>query len=276
MTWPTLGSVIAIPQGCLGPGMMRGMTDGLYRNRERAESFGTVAAAYDRFRPGYPDELLDLLTAPAPQNILDVGCGTGKVAVQLARRGFPVLGIEIDPKMARVARGHDIAVEVAPFETWQAHDRSFDLITCGQAWHWIDPSIGPAKAADLLRPGGTLALFWNFEKLPDEARARLDDAYARHAPEVHRVSNGRARSEDLAAASLTENAGFAAIRTRTFRRAARYSTADAIGLLGTHSDHNLLPQVRRDALLDAVAEAIDGLGGFLDVEISTTAVLASK
>ena len=35
-------------------------------------------------------------------------------------RGVPVLGIEIDERMADVARGHGVAVEVAAFETWDA------------------------------------------------------------------------------------------------------------------------------------------------------------
>ena len=59
----------------------------LYADRSRAESFGSVAEQYDRYRPSYPAALIDDLVAPRPADVLDVGCGTGKAAVLLAARG---------------------------------------------------------------------------------------------------------------------------------------------------------------------------------------------
>jgi 2-polyprenyl-3-methyl-5-hydroxy-6-metoxy-1,4-benzoquinol methylase len=100
-----------------------------------AGSFGSVAERYDRFRPGYPDALIDDLIGLRPLDVLDVGCGTGKVAVALAERGVRVLGVEPDAQMASVARGHGIPVEVACFEDWDDAGRRFDLITSGHAWH---------------------------------------------------------------------------------------------------------------------------------------------
>jgi hypothetical protein len=56
--------------------------------------------------------------------------------------------------MAAVAREHGIAVEPASFEAWDAAGRGFDLITSGQAWHWVDPDIG---AESVVRGGGGLS-----------------------------------------------------------------------------------------------------------------------
>jgi predicted RNA methylase len=53
----------------------------------------------------YPDALLDDLATLRPAHVLDVGCGTGKAAVGLARSGLSVLSVELDPRMAEVARG---------------------------------------------------------------------------------------------------------------------------------------------------------------------------
>jgi Methyltransferase domain len=64
----------------------------------------------------------------------------------LARRGLSVLGVEVDERMAEVARGHGAEVEIAAFEGWDAGGRTFDLVTCVDAWHWIDPARGAAKA----------------------------------------------------------------------------------------------------------------------------------
>ncbi|MCU1659751.1 MAG: hypothetical protein JWO57_4407, partial [Pseudonocardiales bacterium] len=131
--------------------------DRVHTERHRAESFGEVASQYDRFRPSYPSALIDDLVALGPDDVLDIGCGTGKAGRLLVERDLPVLGVEIDPQMADVARSHGLAVEVASFEQWNARERQFDLAVCGQAWHWIDPAIGVPKVAAVLRPAGTFA-----------------------------------------------------------------------------------------------------------------------
>lgn len=107
-----------------------------------------MARQYERYRPTYPDALLDDLATLRPARVLDVGCGTGKAAVGLAGRGLSVLGVELDLRMAVVACGHGVPVEVGAFETWDDAGRRFDLITCGAAWQWIDPELGMAKAAN--------------------------------------------------------------------------------------------------------------------------------
>jgi len=50
---------------------------------------------------------------------------------------------------------------VAKFEDWDPVGRTFDAVIAAQAWHWVDPVAGAAKAAAVLRPGGRLAVFWN-------------------------------------------------------------------------------------------------------------------
>ena len=114
--------------------------EGLHGDRDRAASFGSLAEQYDRFRPSYPRALIDDLVALGPGKVLDVGCGTGKVARALTDRGVDVLGVEPDERMARVARRHGIPVELASFETWDPAGRTFDLLTAGHAWHWVDPA----------------------------------------------------------------------------------------------------------------------------------------
>ena len=149
----------------------------LHKDRRRASSFGDDPEAYDRVRPPYPAALIDVLVAEQPRTVLDVGCGTGIVARLLIARGCDVLGLEPDARMADVARRHGVVVEAGTIEEWDAGDRHFDLLTAGQAWHWVDPDPGAAKAAQVLRPGGRIGLFWN-QAHPDplgapRARRRL-------------------------------------------------------------------------------------------------------
>ncbi|MBO0732462.1 MAG: class I SAM-dependent methyltransferase, partial [Acidimicrobiaceae bacterium] len=145
----------------------------LHQDRQRACSFGADAERYDRFRPTYPPALIDHLVGSSPGRVLDVGCGTGIVARLLAHRGCRVLGVEPDERMAAVARRHGIEVEPGTFEAWDPQGRTFDLVTSGQAWHWVDPRLGASKASSVLNPGGRLAVFWNIGNMPPELRARL-------------------------------------------------------------------------------------------------------
>ncbi len=248
--------------------------DELHTDRARAESFGSVAELYDRHRPAYPDALIDDLAALRPAQVLDAGCGTGKVAVALARRGLSVLGVEPDRRMAGVARGHGIPVEVANFETWDDAGRRFDLVTCGAAWHWIDPGPGIPKVARVLRPGGTIARFWSYHVVDEPLISELDAAYRRYAPEVHRL--GHSPGDQADADPLTQNHAFESAETRTYRWECTLSAGEWVALAATFSDHRSLGQVRLAALQQALHVAIETFGGTVRAHGATYVRLARR
>lgn len=236
-----------------------------HADRARAESFGAVATDYDRYRPDYPEPLIDDLAALGARDVLDVGCGTGKAARQLAARGMSVLGVEIDPQMAGIARSHGLTVEVASFEQWDPAGRTFDLVACAQAWHWIDPAVGPAKAASVLRPGGTAVMFWNHETdLEPHVRAALDEVYREHAPVLLEMSeqDRQRRVAKPYLADLKASGVFRSIETKEYPLARSYTAEEWVGTKQTHSDHLQLDPVRRAALGDALRAVIERrLGG---------------
>jgi SAM-dependent methyltransferase len=246
----------------------------VHAERDRAESFGSVAEQYDRYRPSYPDELIAELADLAPERTLDVACGTGKVAVPLLACGLAVLGVEVDEKMAEVARRHGIIVEVAAFETWDDDGRTFDLITCGQGWHWIDPQRGAQKAADLLNPGGTLALFWNYGELNPGLKRELDEVYRTHAPEISSDAGKHVHDDEDHVAVLKATGRFAEVRTERFRWENTLTADEWIARLSTHSDHIVLPDEQRTALLDAVRAVLDKRAGVVEVRGGTYTIFA--
>jgi SAM-dependent methyltransferase len=250
----------------------------LYQDRARALSFGGVAALYDRARPSYPSELIDALMALSSRRVLDVGCGTGKAARLLVERGCDVLGVEPDPSMAAIARSHGITVEEATFESWEARGRVFDLVVSGQAWHWVDPERGLAKAASVLRTGGHLGVFWNRGR-PDRHTAKvLDEVYTRLAPALARTNVAvNMPPEPTDRIAQFENSGlFSEVAARSFRWEAIYDREGWLDLIATHSDHFRLPDPQRRALLDAVGDAVDALGGTMTYHYSTVLVLAKR
>jgi len=244
-------------------------------DRDRSRVFGDDADAYDRTRPGYPAELIDWLVGGSALDVLDVGCGTGKLSRLLAGRGCRVLGVEPDQRMAAVARGHALDVEVSTFEAWVDTGRRYDLVTSAQAWHWVDPVVGARRAADVLRPGGRLAVVWNLYAHEPAVGPVLDDVYERLGPSGPSVVLGVAgEAEPLAGVDAT-----AAFGPQSFRHddwAQTYTTAQWLDQLPTHSDHRLLDPARRAALLAAVGEVVDANGGHLTISYTTRTITAIR
>jgi SAM-dependent methyltransferase len=251
----------------------------LHSNRRRAASFGRDAERYDRARPSYPVEMVDELLAGEPARVLDVGCGTGKVARLFLARGCDVLGVEPDSRMARVAESHGLQVEVAGFEAWDPGPRIYDLVVSGQAWHWIDPLVGSRKAAAILAPGGQLAIFWNRGRHDTETKVALDEAYARFAPALAKESvpignKPPDHASDIAAIATTGL--FAACKLRTYVWAQQYSRDEWLDQLGTHSDHIALEPEVLATLIHAVGTAIDQRGGSITVHYETQLISAER
>jgi SAM-dependent methyltransferase len=104
----------------------------------------------------------DLVMTLAPRVVLDAGCGTGRVAIELARRGVEVVGVDIDPAMLETARAR------APQLDWRLGDLAsvaleadrFDVVVmAGNVLLFTTPGTEAAVVANLagaLRPGGAL------------------------------------------------------------------------------------------------------------------------
>jgi SAM-dependent methyltransferase len=233
----------------------------LHGERDRAEWFGFAAEEYDRYRPGYPAALIDDLLSRHPTRGLDVGCGTGKVARALMERGLSVLGVEPDVRMAEVAQRHDVPVEVSSFEAWEPGERRFDLLTAGHSWHWIDPVIGLAKAASVVVPGGTVALFWNYHVVDQPLLAAFKDVYRGIAPGVTIVGRDPSASDTPDVDPFNGSSDFASLGSRTYRWPRILDGNEWTSMLATLSDHARLGQPRLSRLQEALKGCIQQAGG---------------
>ena len=113
--------------------------------RDPTERFSDRAENYAKYRPGYPDEMLqyfrDLVTPPA--TVADIGSGTGILTRQLLNSGYELYAVEPNEAMRREAErtlsGHPGFRSMdGTAEATTLADRSVDLITCAQAFHWFD------------------------------------------------------------------------------------------------------------------------------------------
>jgi SAM-dependent methyltransferase len=271
--------VVQGPQGSHG-------RHGRHRQPERATLFDREAERYDRSRPRYPDELFDAVLGPAPRglSVLDVACGTGIASRSMAQRGAEVLGVELSPRMAEVARRSGIPVEVAAFESWDPAGRTFDRVTCGQAWHWLEPDASLGKAVAVLRPGGRLCLFWSIGHHPDDLGDALRTTYERVLPadgSAFVVGYGAdsatdARSDLDTARALTDSPELDEPQTAWFPWNRRYTRDEWLDELQTHSDHMAMPPEVRRRVLDEVGATIDRFGGTFDMAYATFLVSATR
>ena len=254
--------------------------------------FGEVADLYDRYRPAYPDAVVDdLINLAALEQgtlVLEVGAGTGKATAMFAERGIRVLAVEPSAEMAGVARrmfGDRPAVQIeqSDFEQWDAAGREFPLLFAAQAWHWVEPAAGFAKAAGVLLLGGLLAAFWN---RPVWVRAELRDvvldAYQRVAPELLAETDpihpaGVLPSDaDNWRRGVAGTSGLGDADVRDYEWSQTYSGGDYAALLETHSTIRVLDPDQRDALVAAVADAIERHGNELVLPLVTRVCLARR
>ncbi|MFF9520734.1 class I SAM-dependent methyltransferase [Streptomyces achromogenes] len=252
--------------------------------RQVAESFGADAQRYDQARPGYPDDLVTRIVAGSPgPDVLDVGCGTGIAARQFRAAGCAVLGVEPDARMAGFARAGGLEVEVATFEAWEPAGRTFDAVIAAQSWHWVDPVAGAAKAAEVLRPHGRLAIFGHVFEPPAEVAEPFAAAYRRVAPDSPFAGQPARRPLE------TYRAGYAKIAD-TIRATGRFGEPEQwrfdwersytrdqwLNLLPTTGGLTRLHSDQLAGILGAVGDAIDALGGRFTMHYTTLATSAVR
>lgn len=255
-----------------------------HRARQMAESFGTDASRYDRARPAYPPALVERIVAASPgPDTLDVGCGTGIEARRFQAAGCTVLGVEPDGRMADFARARGLDVEVATFETWDPAGRIFDAVIAGQSWHWVDPVAGAVKAAQVLRPGGRLAVFGHVFEPPAEIADAFAAAYRQVVPDSPLNSQPGRRPLDLYQAmytrfadKLAETHAFSPPEQWRFEWQQAYTRDQWLDLLPTTGGLTQLPPDKLAEVLDAVGAVIDSMGGRFTMPYTTLATTAAR
>ena len=252
--------------------------------RRWGESFGADAERYDRARPRYPDELVRRIVAGSPgREFLDVGCGTGIASRQFAAAGCNMLGVDVDARMADLARAAGLEVEVAAFEAWDPAGRVFDAVVSAQTWHWVDPIAGAAKAYEALRPAGRLAVFWNVSQPPPEMADAFGAVYRRVMPDLPYLHGGGRSALDAYSGGFTRttdgmrNAGaFTEPEQWRFAWERSYTRDEWLDQVATHADHSQFPPERLEEVLAGVGAAIDAAGGAFTTSYTAVAITATR
>jgi SAM-dependent methyltransferase len=232
----------------------------------RAGSFGSVAESYERYRPTYPDSLIDDVLSHAGegarQGVLDIGAGTGKATMLIARAGFPVTALEPASEMAEVLRrraveaglGGRVTVRVGAFESLTAEDGPFGLVVAAQSFHWTDPGTRWRRLVEVLAPGGTAAMFWNRWRL--DAAVHDHDAVrgacAEHGPDLTPDLVEIDQDPDWPRHEILGNPDLVGLVESAYAWTWLLSPEDYLALLATTSQYSVMPADARGRLFDSL------------------------
>jgi SAM-dependent methyltransferase len=140
---------------------------------------------YERGRPGWPPEALDVPGLPPTATVLDLGAGTGKLTRLLVSRFAAVVAVEPDPGMRRllVELCPEARVLTGSAEEIPLGDASVDAVFAAETFHLWDGERALAEVARVLRPGGAFVLMWNLPAGPTEpSTAAVDRLVAERGP----------------------------------------------------------------------------------------------
>lgn len=145
--------------------------------KKESEMFDKAAEYYDKFRPGYPKEIIETLVTNTQlskdSTTLEIGAGSGKATEFFKDYGFSIRCIEPGQNLVRNGQikykdYSNIKFECGRFEEIEADTEKYDVIYAAQSFHWIPQPIGYQKCAQMLNDNGYLAVFWNMYLISDQ------------------------------------------------------------------------------------------------------------
>jgi SAM-dependent methyltransferase len=156
--------------------------------------FGRTASDYVQYRTGFPEGIYEELSARGigvrGQRVLDIGTGTGTMAREFARRGCEVVGLdpseELIAEARRIDAEQDLRIEyvIGTAERTRLDARSFDVVSAGQCWYWLDRPKAVREIKRVLRPEGLLVIAqFDWIPLPGNAVEATEELIEKYNPE---------------------------------------------------------------------------------------------
>lgn len=230
-------------------------------NREEGRTFQHISNLYDRARITYPTQLIDDIVTYSKirpnGKILDVGCGTAQATLLFAQRGYSIIGLDVGQEMVNLAKEKcssfpKVKFKVGTFEDVEFSDSSLDIITSGMAWHWINPEGREEKAYRILRGGGTLALFWSYQR---KGESDFVKDVGKVLDKYGGLDRGPAGSKvrqfsDALYEKLKENPSFTSVEIREYDEDFEFTKGRYLDLVVSYGWVQVLSDEKRRSLVD--------------------------
>jgi SAM-dependent methyltransferase len=211
-------------------------------------AFAEVAGAYERGRPGYPDDAVHWLAGFEPRDVVDLGAGTGKLTRALVGLGHRVTAVEPLAEMRAQLEAvlPDVTAVAGSAESMPLSDASADVVTSAQAFHWFDHDDALPEIARVLRPHGRIALVWNSRDDRDPWMAQLSAI----------IGNESIQESDVVPV-LDASGLFGPVETAIFPFEQALDRDGLLDLVLSRSYLAKLPPPEREPVLEAVGALYD-------------------
>ncbi|MEU0566534.1 class I SAM-dependent methyltransferase [Nonomuraea sp. NPDC005983] len=251
----------------------------------RRELFDADADSYRSSRPGYPQQVYELLEQAGAlrpgAHVLEIGAGSGQATCELLARGTRVCAVELGANFAARLRAEfndrPLTVIEGDFDSLARLRADFDLAVCASSLHWLDRDTALWKIGRLLRPTGWIAAWWTVygdPAKPSPFRTALNAVLRRHRPAGVLAVPGPFDRESWIGA--LKGASFGGIQVKTLRWSITMPPQQVTRLYATFAAVRELPEPDRALLLRDIETAAEALGCEVTEHCITVVYLAQK
>jgi trans-aconitate methyltransferase len=252
------------------------------------QSFNFAASSYEKYRPNYPEQLykdiIEYAELHPNDSLLEIGGGTGKATEGFIQQGYSnITCIEYGENLAELTKAKfsaypHVHVVHSAFEDWNSAESQYALAFSGTAFHFIPSEIGYPKTALHLKKDGVAAFFWFVHIASNEpVYQSIREVYKEYAPHLDDSSIPSLEEFIQERSELTLQSGhFHRLKAHTYKWDQIYTPSDYIGLLTTHSGHQVLPEDQKDELFRGIEEVILNRGGTITKKHAVALFLAKK
>lgn len=255
-------------------------------------TFDTVASTYEKLRPGYVEELyqvlFDYISINENSNVVEVGSGGGQATAPMLVTGCRLTAVEYGEQFSELLKEkfkeyQNFSVITGKFEDTEFDENVFDLVFSASAFHWVPEKIGYEKVFSMLKSGGVFARFANHPyrdkgnpALSEEIDNIYDEYYNKFHNRKREVLTEYTEEQAKNRAMIADKYGFTDIRYALFYRERVFSAKEYVELLGTYSDHIAIEESIRTKFFSRIEEAINKHGGTITIYDTIDLQLARK
>jgi ubiquinone/menaquinone biosynthesis C-methylase UbiE len=225
-------------------------------NRDPQVRFSDRVDDYVSARPHYPEAVVSTLAeamgTAGPWSVADVGSGTGIFSELLLKHGHKVFAIEPNAPMRAAAEqllAHFPGFASVPgsAEATTLPDRSVDLVTAAQAFHWFDPEAARREFVRILRPHGLFAAIWNTRRTVTPFEQAYEALISRYGTDYHLVGHRHRQAAELLLGFFAAN-GYEPVVL------SNHQLLDAAGLTGRLLSSSYIPRQDEPGHADMMRE----------------------
>ncbi len=220
---------------------------------QTTELFSDRVSNYRKYRPSYPNQLIDTLTSEcnldSQSMIADIGSGTGIFSQLLLDKNCRVIGVEPNKEM-REAAEHQLSNHInfnsveGESENTTLENSSVDLITSAQAFHWFNRDKTRKEFERILKPTGYVALVWNQRNLDSQFQKEYDQMLREYASDYSAVNH-----MNLTIDHITDFYSPSEVSTFKFTNAQHFDLAGFLGRMQSSSYTPKTGTAESDALI---------------------------